>query len=107
MIEPNGNFIYSSNIIVNSVCKANYTLEIIPNPVVNELNITLQLAEKEEITIRIINSIGQTVTKMKKSLDKGFNNWTIYDLNKFAAGTYLLQLETNSGSTLNKMFIKK
>ncbi|MEI8053086.1 MAG: M1 family aminopeptidase, partial [Bacteroidota bacterium] len=107
MIAQNGNYIYSSFIIINSICKPNYTLEIGPNPVVDQLNITLQLAEKEEITIRIINSIGQTMTKMEKSLDKGFNNWTISNLNKLAAGTYLLQLETNSGITLNRKFIKK
>lgn len=107
MIAQNGNYIYSSFIIINSICKPNYTLEIGPNPVVDQLNITLQLAEKEEITIRIINSIGQTMTKMEKSLDKGFNTWTISNLNKLAAGTYLLQLETNSGITLNRKFIKK
>ena len=107
MIAQNGNYIYSSFIIINSICKPNYTLEIGPNPVVDHLNITLQLTEKEEITIRIINSIGQTMTKMEKSLDKGFNTWTISNLNKLAAGTYLLQLETNSGITLNRKFIKK
>jgi len=64
------------------------------------------MSSTEKARINIFNSIGQKVYTSSLSLNKGDNLLQIPETQQWATGTYLLETRTDSGKSLNAIFIK-
>lgn len=77
---------------------------ISPNPAVDVLNIVFKSALDRDISLTVINSLGQTVKSAK--IKSGTTEKTTIQLDGLAHGLYTLNLYSNSGS-VNYKFIKQ
>jgi hypothetical protein len=78
---------------------------IYPNPVQNEINIMAKGNFSGDLSVSIVNFLGQTVIKNKK-LKANSGTYTISSKSKLAAGMYLVQI--NAGTTvISKKIIVK
>ena len=82
--------------------KASVIASIYPNPVTNYLNIIFENATEGNVTIEIINPLGQSImTPVNKYFNKGVFIFDINDL-ELTTGIYFIKMTTNTGiSTAN------
>ncbi len=91
------------NVGIDDVSIENQTMTLsqnYPNPIRQQSNVNLFLPEKEDITIRIHNLIGQVVTSFKGKLSNGNHSFTFYPGNE---DIYMLTVFASSGSQSIKM----
>ena len=83
----------------------NGKVKIYPNPVSDKLNITFEAKENfdSEITVSSIN--GKKIIEEPYSVKKGANALS-FDLNNFAKGFYLLNINSKQGSLNYKLIVK-
>lgn len=79
-------------------------LTIFPNPVQNDLNVTILSKENMEIDIQIIDLIGHIFMQKKQPILRGYNRNTL-KINDLTTGSYLLIL-SNRKEQIAKQFIK-
>jgi hypothetical protein len=78
---------------------------IYPNPVQNEINIMAKGNFSGDLSVSVVNFLGQTVIKNQK-LKANSGTYTISSKSKLAAGMYVVQI--NSGTTvISKKIIVK
>ncbi len=91
---------YVAGILSNTL---NVNIEIFPNPVSDELTLTVSSVKPEDLNISIVNTLGQ---EMWKSTAKVVNSKTIkIPTMNLPAGTYLLKLNNSNGVKVEK-FVK-
>jgi hypothetical protein len=77
-----------------------------PNPVKNQLNITLTTSHDEKVSYSVSNMLGQTVHEtIVKDIKKGTHTESINTSN-LAVGIYMLIVQTSSGYSQFK-FVKQ
>ncbi len=81
-------------------------LAIYPNPVVDELNIVLDVDGSENINITLFDVTGAVVMQNTLIADKGTNR-TSLDVNAIAVGVYYLRLDSENRSYTQKVVIEK
>lgn len=80
-------------------------LKVYPNPANEQLNVILIMNENSDVTIRLINTLGQTVyavqenniQQMQKSIETA----------NFSRGIYFLELSNENGRVLEKIILNK
>ena len=78
-------------------------IQIFPNPSVNVFNLKFNSREKQNIQLRILNSIGEKI--ISEELQQFIGEYTKkIDLTKNSKAVYFLEIETNQG-ILNKKLI--
>jgi Secretion system C-terminal sorting domain len=87
-IDKDGKFIYSETRTVRLDSKG-FALNVYPNPAKDIVNVTLDLETASTVIIRVSDAIGKEVQKIQLQGNKGINIQKI-DLNKFAAGSYMI-----------------
>jgi hypothetical protein len=79
---------------------------VYPNPVNDQLNVSLNMVKAAKVSFTVVNLVGQQVgTTLVKDLSLGKNNTTI-GTNNLAPGVYFLNIATEKGNTQQK-FVKK
>ena len=76
---------------------------IFPNPATNEVNVNLTPFEDEVFTLRVFNNLGQEVYRkeylyLEEYIEK-------LDLSQYNSGIYMLNIELEDGTILNKKFV--
>lgn len=79
--------------------------ELYPNPVKNDVNISINSKDNQNINIIIFNEIGQVVTNLQQSVQQG-NNRVRINTSALPHGIYQLIIKDQNARTLNKKFIK-
>lgn len=79
-------------------------LKLFPNPTADILNVSLTMKMSESVNFTVINSIGQEVMNVTETLSEG-NQQTTLNVSNLAAGVYILNINTEGGSTQRK-FVK-
>ncbi len=82
------------------------TVSVYPNPVNNELNISLVLNETTEANISIMNAFGQVVYSERLAVSNTQTNLVVNTSN-LASGYYLIQVETAGSAVLQQKFVKQ
>lgn len=104
----------SNNLFIDDVLFTNPTsidkimdlsgLNLFPNPTNDVLNVSLTMKMSESVNFTVINSIGQEVMNVTETLSEG-NQQTTLNVSNLAAGVYILNINTEGGSTQRK-FVK-
>lgn len=83
----------------------NYTLY--PNPATDVLHVELQSSESTELSMYIVNSMGQMVSQQKNA--QLYNQWNgDFNIANYAPGNYLLIVANNQDKQVKSIaFIKK
>jgi hypothetical protein len=99
--------INTTNIItgVNSIANSANNLQIVPNPVVNNMNVTFT-TENAEANITIKNVQGQVVRNVSKNTVKGANTLKI-STSDLSAGVYFLSVSSETNFTTQRFVVNK
>ena len=87
----------------NRIKNKNYKLNIFPNPSKDIVNINIELENRQNINVKIINSIGQTIMNESKLYAKSYNKHV--DLNNLPSGSYMISITSNSLSIKELLII--
>ncbi len=112
--NDNGNNLYLDNINllqpstvgVAKNSKNNSGVSIFPNPANNETTLTVNSDNTSASTLKVVNSIGQTVYAKQITVNAGANNFKI-DTKEFAAGIYFVIVDSEKNQTTKKLIITK
>ncbi len=107
VIDKNGNHTFSNIISVRSNCINNFNIAVWPNPVYEHINLIVWSPLTQRFNISILDNKGQVIRKENALFQSGKNEFKILNLNQLAAGSYILQVIDENGTTLNKKFILK
>jgi Repeat of unknown function (DUF5650)/Secretion system C-terminal sorting domain len=102
--DLDGKITYSKIIVLLVDDKKNMVL-LYPNPVINELNLSVSINKPERVRGRIIDNTGRIIKQQQWNLTSGSTSLTI-DVSSLANGIYYLKLK---GETINerKQFVKQ
>jgi PKD repeat protein len=113
LIDPAGmhhtevHFTIHSNMVtltmVNRVMANIEQLNIFPNPVQDNLNVSLELKESMDLTINVTNLLGQQLISENRSLQGGAQNFEL-DLQNLPSGLYLLSLTSGTDIVTHKIY---
>lgn len=104
--DIDGKFTYSKVIAVRMQAKSDVSMQVSPNPFVENVTFRFMAAENGNVQVRISNLAGQTMLSKQSTISKGYNNLQVDGLNKLAAGLYLAQLTLNGTVIDNQKIIK-
>lgn len=92
---------------INTLPDANISLvELFPNPAVNETSANITLVNASDVSIMVLNNVGQIVYQTASALNAGSNKVNI-DTKQFAAGIYNVIIATENGSITKKLSVTK
>ncbi len=103
LIESNGScsdtLIQTITVSVNGIAELNNSvaIKVFPNPVKDELHVSIDVQENSTSIVSIINELGQTLISKEASLTSGENNFVV-DVASFAAGNYFLRVSNDKGT---------
>lgn len=85
---------------------AENSIKVYPNPVVNELNVEMEMTKATKVTFTVMNALGQEVmAPVAQNMNNGVQS-TKLDVTALPAGIYFLNIVTPNGKTQQK-FVKK
>ena len=93
----------TTGIIENSDIKK---ISIYPNPSIDESILDFSLTNSSEITIKVLNTIGQVVHQITSNLTLGSNKISI-DTKNFSSGIYEVVIESKNGTITKKLSVSK
>ena len=102
--DIDGQFIYSK-IVTLSLDNENTIVKIYPNPVNNELKLSISSPLRDDVKLKIMDASGRLISLQTKQVATGSNSFTI-DVTKMATGVYYLSIQ---GNAINKwmQFVKQ
>jgi len=80
-------------------------VELFPNPVVSNLNVTMELEKEAQYSLGIFGSNGQQISTQNFQGNAG-NNRLNLDVNNLPVGTYRLLLQDEKGGKISRSFVK-
>ena len=83
----------------------NAKVTLFPNPVRNELNITIETDKDEVFTIDLVSPTGQVVKNLKTNKTSNFNDKI--SVNGYAPGVYFIKVSNSKGSAVFKVVVEK
>ncbi|MEO6671432.1 MAG: M1 family aminopeptidase [Ferruginibacter sp.] len=104
-INDDGTFFLSEVIYLNRDCIGSFSLDISPNPVSENINVTIIQPAVGNTTIRVINAGGALIYKEVKMLNAGENKFPLKLTKKLSKGVYILEAE-NEHVVFIKKFVK-
>jgi len=107
VISPDGSFVYSNAIKISSQCNPDFSVSASPVPFNESIQLNINLSEKGNVSINLVNALGQVIRKENPLLSRGENIWTIRNLGKLASGVYTLKIATANNNSKNIQIIKK
>jgi Secretion system C-terminal sorting domain len=103
-IDVDGRFTYSSIVSVKFDKEDIASFTFYPNPAKEILKINVGVIETENATIKLMNTVGQTV--ISKTINKSASTSVInFDVSKMASGIYYLELKNGTNSSIEKVII--
>lgn len=105
-----GNNLYIDNINIGdqaiNIQNINHitTLNIFPNPTENQINVKVELAKAENITLSISNVLGEEI--IQESFEKQSSLKQNFDVSQWAKGIYFIKVKTAKGQQIQKFVIQ-
>lgn len=98
-IDYDGKFNYSSAILIQPSSGKN-AAAVYPNPVTNNINVTVQLVNRDKLTWQLIDVSGKNLKTGKWDLSAGTIALPAIDITIYSSGIYYLKI---TGSSFSKM----
>lgn len=95
-IDRTGEVSYSAIRTIRADSKG-FGLNLYPNPVVKEANLSFALTEARQVNILLTDATGKRITEYSIKAQKGLNQKTI-DVSSLSAGTYMFRIMANDES---------
>ncbi|MES1181904.1 MAG: T9SS type A sorting domain-containing protein, partial [Flavobacterium sp.] len=103
MVDIDGKFEYSQIVIIRIEDGVQLVTKVAPNPFTGKIDVYLTLTHNTMVDFRFIDINGRLVfTKSVKGL-KGFNWFTINDLDKLPSAPYMLHIKTDDATIVEKL----
>jgi hypothetical protein len=103
-VDVSGNNLYSNTVSLTSGKQLN--IYVAPNPAFKESTVYIPSTSQQLATIELLDMNGRKVLTKKVKLHAGENAVTIFDLNSYGKGHYLVKVYDNSGVHFSKLVIK-
>src|SRR5690554_6519642 len=87
------------------VAEETVEFNVYPNPATNLVNVEFELQTEEDITISIINTVGQVVSTNNLGKVNGVQS-TQVDVSNLNAGIYIIKLATKNGETTKRLSVQ-
>ena len=81
-------------------------LSVTPNPVVNDINVQVQLKQSSYIVMKVTNSSGMEVARKSSRGNEGLNVYDLDGTNKLTPGVYMLEVIINSNERMSITLVK-
>ena len=91
---------------INNVDANISSVDLFPNPTVNETSVSISVINSSDVTISVLNNVGQIVYQTVSALNAGSNKVNI-DTKQFAAGIYNVVIASETGSLTKKLSVTK
>jgi hypothetical protein len=92
MVDIDGTYKYS-HVVTISLPLTTGKLSISPNPVLNEMKVTIASPDHGKVQWKLMDNVGRIMLKGTEQVKKGDgNNFTI-NMNRLSAGTYYLSVK--------------
>lgn len=91
---------------VNNVDANISSVELYPNPTSNETSVNISLVNSSDVTVTVLNNVGQIVHQSMVTLNAGSNKVNI-DTKNLASGIYNVLVATENGSVTKKLSVTK
>jgi hypothetical protein len=91
---------------INNVDANISSVDLFPNPTVNETSVSISVINSSDVTISVLNNVGQIVYQTVSALNAGSNKVNI-DTKQFAAGIYNVVIASETGSVTKKLSVTK
>jgi Secretion system C-terminal sorting domain len=105
-IDNNGKAVYTNKLVVRLQAKTGVTMQVSPNPFVQDLNMQFTATANGTAQINIISITGQKMVTKQASVSKGFNTLQLNGLTNLAPGMYTAQLIIDGAIISNQKIIK-
>ncbi len=102
MNEKNGKFTYSKILTFDAKRVEHNALQVIQNPVKNQLQLNYYSATQGLGTLRIFNMMGVMQQVSNINVTKGDNDLKIYLNNNLLKGIYVVEIIDHAGQTVAK-----
>lgn len=96
VIDNDGKFVISKTVVVR--IGAVDAIKIWPNPVFDNVSISVYSKVATNLNVRIMDITGKIITLNNFSIVKGNNQVNVSDLSKIANGSYIMQVTDKTGS---------
>lgn len=96
----------SASVGVYEVDKNVTSIDLYPNPAINETTIKIAMNEQSSAVVTILNTMGQVVYQSTNTLNIGVNSVNI-DTKNLASGVYNVIITTQNGGVTKKLSIAK
>ncbi len=107
-IDNDGTYEYSDVVSVEIGVPNNFYLsQNYPNPFNPETRIDFTLPEKQFITIRVYNTLGEQVAELVNEAREAGSYSVIFDASRLPSGVYIYRLQTSSFASNKKMTFLK
>lgn len=78
-------------------------LNAFPNPVMDQLNLQVEVEESSRAMLRVYSMLGQPILQRDLDLTAGLNNLS-YDMSKLVAGQYTVEISNNTAASKTMIF---
>lgn len=82
------------------------SVELFPNPATTETSVSVNLNNASEVTLTVVNNVGQIIYQTVSALQAGSNTVNI-DTKAYAAGIYNVVVASENGSVVKKLSVVK
>jgi hypothetical protein len=82
-------------------------ISVYPSPAKNAASLSLDLIQNENVTINVVNTVGQVVYSQNLNNLSAGNHIVNFNAENWASGIYNINISTNNGTTSRKLVIAK
>jgi PKD repeat protein len=111
IVSGGGNNFFIDDINISSTVGVEETnflssATIYPNPMISNATLSLDLIKQSEVSVNLINALGQTVSVLsaRKTLNEGNTTFEIQK-NQLSKGVYFIQINVNGNMSMKKLII--
>ncbi len=118
IIKFEGTSAYGNSLYIDDIATSNFivstenvaletSLNVYPNPTVDNFTVAFELTEATKLEINLVNAIGQKVRSIKTGNFNGGEHLINVDASDLAAGTYFVTIRNEEGVTTKTITINK
>ncbi len=92
LLDQKGTFNYSMIKMVRITTSEKTTIQVLPNPYMEKLNVNFQVEDYNKAEVRLIDMSGNVIASTQAMVTKGMNTIQLANLNSKATGLYVVNL---------------
>jgi hypothetical protein len=102
-VDNDGKFTYSTIAVVN-IRKAEFSLQVVSNPIINNIELLLSTATERRVSINVVHQNGAVLHTKELMMKAGANNISL-PANNFTPGVYMVVV--NDGNSIQTLRLLK